>query len=134
MNSRKNSHGKNNNHSTSSYDLADWEKVTEILALRAMAAGNNKDFQTAFSNMEVALWLSQNLEKKCLGAVLLNNMGLLHTLAGAWDRAMLCFDRAMTLAQESCPPNTHFLTIVKNSITCLFDPKIATPGNALNHK
>lgn len=135
LDSKKNSPKKNNGHSTSPHELSDMERVVEVLTLRAMAAGNDRDFKTAFSNMEAALCLSQNLEKKCLEAVLLNNMGLLHTLKGTWDRAMLFYDRSMELAIESCPSsNEHFLTILKKNISCLFDPKIAPPGNPKNNR
>lgn len=129
MDSKDNSPKKDNSHLTSSDYLADVEKIVQSLALRAMAAGNEGDFKTAFSNMEVALWLSQNLEKKCFEAVLINNLGLLHTLRGAWDKALLFFDRAMEIAIKSCPSNDRFLTTIKKNISCLFDSKIAPPKN-----
>lgn len=130
MDSKKNSSGKNNSQPAPAGYLAEMEKVIQTLTLRSMAAGNNKDFKTAFLNMELALWLAQSLEKKCLEAVLLNNLGLLHTLKGSWDRAMLFFDAAMTLAMESCPSNARFLATIRRNISCLFDPTITAPGSA----
>lgn len=129
MTSKKNSPRKHNRNAMDSDFQTDMQKVVGTLTMRAMAAGNDGDFKTAFSNMEVALWLSQNLEKKCLEAVLMNNLGLLHTLEGAWDKAMLDFDCAMVLAMGSCPANTNFLATIKKNIACLFDSKIATPGD-----
>lgn len=126
---KKNSPGKKNGHSGSSDYLTDMDKIVEALTLRAMAAGNDGDFDTAFSNMELALWLSQSLKKKCLEATLLNNLGLLYTMNGAWDKAMLTFDRSMEIAMASCPSHNNFLATLKRNISCLFDPKIATPGN-----
>lgn len=107
--------------------MADIEKVIETLTLRAMAAGNDEDFETAFTHMETALLLAQTLKKKCLEAVLLNNMGLIYTLKGDWDSGMLSFDRAMTIAIDSCPSNDRFLATIKRNISCLFDPKIVNP-------
>ncbi len=128
MEPQKNS-GKNNDHYIPSDYLADMEKIVQTLTLRAMAAGNNGDFETAFSTMELALWLSRSLDKKCLEAVLLNNMGLIHTMNGSWDEAMLTFDQSMELAMVYCPYQGNFLAILKKNIACLFDPKITTPGN-----
>lgn len=112
-----------------SHYLADMDKVVETLTLRAMTAGNDGDFDTAFLNMDLALWLSQSLKKKSLEAVLLNNLGLLYTMEGSWDRAMLTFDRSMEIAVEFCLPHDNFLITLKSNISCLFDPKIATPGS-----
>lgn len=108
--------------------LKEMDSVIQILTLRAMAAGNDGDFETAFSTMELALWMSQSLEKKCLEAALLNNLGLLFTMQGAWDNAMLTFDRSMEMAIASCHSHDHLLTILKKNISCLFDPKINPPG------
>lgn len=125
--SKKNSSKKNNSRSgPSDYDTH-MERVVQTLTMRAMAAGNEGDFETAFLTMELALWLTHTLGKNCLEAVLLNNQGLLYTLSGSWDRAMVSFDRAMTLAVESCPAHDNFLAVLKKNIACLFDPKIAPP-------
>ena len=131
MDPEKNNSGKNNSPPAPSGYLTDMEKVVQTLTLRAMAAGNNKDFKTAFLNMELALWLAQSLDKKCLEAVLLNNLGLLHTLKGSWDRAMLFFDTAMTRAIQSCPSNDRFLATIKGNISCLFDSNIAPPRQCI---
>ncbi len=129
MEPKRNSAGKNNGHFSSSDYLRDVDKLVGTLTMRAMAEGNAGDFNMAFSDMELALWLSQSLGKKCLESVLLNNLGLLYTMNGSWDSAMLTFDRSMEIATESCPSNNSFLTTLKKNISSLFDPKIATPGN-----
>ena len=114
-----------NQFSPSDY-LTDMDGVIKHLTLRAMAAGNNGDFRSAFTDIEVALWLSQSLKMKCMEAVLLNNLGLLYTMTGAWDKGMLSFDRAMELAMEYCPSQNNFLNTLKKNISALFSPKIST--------
>ena len=116
----------NDNFSPSDYQ-AQVEEMIGSLTLRAMAAGNNGDFKTAFLNMELALWMIQSLEKKCLEASLLNNLGLLYTMQGAWDRAMLTFDHSMEIAIDSCTSQSNFRSILDKNISCLFDPKISKP-------
>lgn len=128
MKPKKDSPDKGSGHSIPSDYLIEMDKVVETLTLKAMAAGNDGDFNTAFSTMEVALWISQSLENKCLEAVLLNNMGLLYTMNGAWDRAMLTFDHSMEIAIAFCPSNDNFLTTLKRNIFCLFNPRIVTPS------
>lgn len=108
------------------------EEMIGTLTLRAMSAGNDGDFNTAFLNMELALWMTQSLDKKCLEAALLNNMGLLYTIQGAWDRAMLTFERSMEIALDSCTSQGNFLSILNKNISCLFDPKITKPGDPDN--
>ncbi|THB72533.1 MAG: tetratricopeptide repeat protein [Desulfobacteraceae bacterium] len=109
--------------------LAGMEKVITTLTLKGMAAGNDGDFKMAFSDMEAALWLSQSLEKRCLEAVLLNNLGLLHTMNGAWDRALFFYECSMEIAADACPSDDTFLSTLKKNISCLFDPKVVTPKN-----
>lgn len=129
MNFEKDNFGNNNNRPAPPGYHKDMEDLVQTLTLRAMAAGNTGDFKTAFLNMELALWLAQSLNKQCLEGVLLNNLGLLYTLEGSWDTALLFFDNAMTLALTSCPANDRFLATIKRNISCLFDPKIAAPGS-----
>ena len=121
----------NSEESNDSFSSSDYqtqiEEMVETLTLRAMAAGNDGDFNTAISNMELAFWITQSLEKKCLRAVLLNNLGLIYTMQGAWDTAMLTFDRSMEIASGSCSNQGNFLSILKRNISCLFDPKITKP-------
>ncbi len=103
------------------------EEMIGVIVLRAMAAGNDGHFNTAYLNMELALWMTQGLGKKCLEAALLNNLGLLHTMHGAWDRALLTFDRSMKIAFDSCNSQGNFLSILNKNISCLFDPKVTKP-------
>lgn len=121
------SSGNNDDAFNSSDYLIEMDQMIRALTLRAMAAGNDEDFDTAFLTMESALWLTQSLGKRCLEATTLNNLGLLYTMQGEWDRAMLTFDRAMGMAIESCPANSPFLSTLTQNIACLFDPKITTP-------
>ncbi len=120
---------KYNRHFNASDYLDEMDKTIGSLTLRAMKAGNDKNFDTAFSDMELALWMSQSLGKKCLEAALLNNLGLLYTMQGVWDRAMLTFDRSMEIAMVSCSPHSNIFVTLKKNISSLFDPKLITPGN-----
>lgn len=128
MEPEENGFGKDNDDFISSDYLTEMDKMIRALTLRAMAAGNEKDFNTAYLNMDLAMWMAQSLEKKCLEAALLNNLGLLYTMQGSWDKAMLTFDRAMEIALASCTSHDNFLSTLKKNIACLFDPKITTPG------
>ena len=129
MEPEKESPGKGNDDFNPSDYQAQMEKMIGTLTLRAMAAGNDGDFDTAFLNMELALWMTQNIEKRCLEAVILNNMGLLYTMQRVWDRAMLTFDRSMEIASDSCTSQGSFLPTLSKNISCLFDPKIAKPAD-----
>lgn len=112
------------------YDYLDeMDKIIRTLTLRAMAEGNEKDFHAAFLNMELALWMSRSLGKKCLEATLLNNLGLLYIMQGAWDKAMLTFDRSMETASASCSSGNNIFATLKKNISSLFDPAVTTPRN-----
>ena len=120
-----------NKDSPENYDdyPAAMDAVIETLTLQAMAEGNSGYFNTAFATLESALWLTRSLGKTKVEAALLNNQGLLHTMNGEWDSAMLAYDRSMAIALEFCPSNDRFLNILRNNIACLFDPQVATPIN-----
>ncbi|MCG8635287.1 MAG: tetratricopeptide repeat protein [Desulfobacterales bacterium] len=129
MEPENNSSGKNNEDFPLSGYLTEMDKMIRALTLRGMAAGNEGDFDSAFINLELALWMAQSLGKRCLEATLLNNLGLIYTMQGAWDRAMLTFNRSMEIALGACPSHGHFLVTLKKNISCLFDPKLITPGD-----
>lgn len=132
MEPEKDSSGRSNDNFSSSDYQTQIEEMIGTLTLRAMAAGNDGNFKTAFLNMELALWMTQSLEKKCLEATLLNNLGLLYTMQGAWDKAMLTFDHSMEIAFDSCTSQGNFLSILNKNISCLFDPKITKPNDPDN--
>ena len=125
----KDNSGQNNDPFQPSEYLAEMDNVIRTITLRGMTAGNDGDFDTAFLHMELALWLAQRLENKCLEATLLNNMGLLYTMQGAWDRALLTFDRAMEIALVFCRSHDKFLSILKKNTASLFDPELTMPGD-----
>lgn len=116
-------------HFNASEYLADMDEIIRTLTLRAMAEGNKKDFDAAHSDMALALWMCQSLGNKCLEATLLNNLGLLYTMQGVWDKAMLTYDRSMEIATASCSPQNNIFATLKKNISSLFGPKIATLGN-----
>lgn len=132
MEPEKESSERNNDNFSSSDYQTQIEGMIGTLTFRAMAAGNDGDFKTAFLNMELALWMTQSLEKKCLEAALLNNLGLLYTMQGSWDRAMLTFDHSMEIAVDACNSQGNFLSILRKNILCLFDLKITKPGDPDN--
>jgi tetratricopeptide (TPR) repeat protein len=72
-------------------------KIIGTLGRTGMQAGNNGDFDKAFLNLEDALSLTRDLNKKCLEAKLLNNLGTLHTMNGSWDRAMIVYEEAVDI-------------------------------------
>ena len=91
-----------------------------------MAAGNAGDFDKAFFNMEEALSLSRELDKKCLEAKLLNNLGLLYTMDGAWDQAMLSYDRSMAIVTRHYGTQNILYKTLQKNILYLYEPKAKT--------
>lgn len=94
------------------------------LSRTGMKAGNDGDFEKAFFLMEEAISLNRELDKKCLEAKLLNNMGLLHTMAGAWDKAMVSYERAMVLVTAHYGTGNILYKTLQKNISYLFDPKV----------
>ncbi len=66
----------------------------------AMAAGNAGKFGTAFKNMNEALDITRKLNKECLAAKLLNNLGNLYTMSGEWDKSLLVYEQSMCIVTE----------------------------------
>lgn len=90
-------------------------KLIGFLNRSAMAAGNQGYFGTAFTNMEKAMSYTRGLDKKCLEAKLLNNMGNLYTMSGEWDKALLVYERSMDIVTEDYgTANTLYRTLQKN--------------------
>ncbi len=86
----------------------------------AMAAGNAGKFDTAFKNMNQALTLTRMLNKDCLVAKLLNNLGNLYTLSGEWDNALLAYERSMSIVTEHYGiHNILYKTLQKNLVYLL---------------
>ncbi len=95
-------------------------KLIGTLSRSGMVAGNNGDFDLAFHNCKQALLLAVQLKKECLVAKLLNNLGILYYQSGAWDEALLSYEKSMSIvAQNYGQHNLLYKTIQKN-ITCLF--------------
>jgi len=86
----------------------------------AMAAGNAGRFDTAIKNMNQALTLTRKLNKECLVAKLLNNLGNLHTMAGEWDKALLAYEQSMSIVTEYYgTDNILYKTLQKNLVYLL---------------
>lgn len=96
-------------------------KLIGQLSRTGMKAGNEGDFQSAFLNLEDALSLSRELDKKCLEAKLLNNLGILHTLNGRWDRAMAAYDQSLTLVSDHYGTKNFLYRTVQKNIGYLFN-------------
>lgn len=80
-----------------------------------MKAGNSGNFAKAFLSLEDALSLSRELDKKCLEAKLLNNLGILYTMSGAWDQAMLKYEKSLVIvADHYGTGNGLYKTLQKN--------------------
>lgn len=96
-------------------------KLIGQLSRSGMKAGNEGDFQNAFLNLEDALSLSRELDKKCLEAKLLNNLGILHTLSGRWDRALAVYDQSLTLVSDHYGTKNFLYRTVQKNIGYLFN-------------
>jgi len=86
----------------------------------SMAAGNAGKFDTAFKNMNQALTLTRKLNKACLVAKLLNNLGNLYTMSGEWDNALLAYEQSMAIVTEHYgADNILYKTLQKNLVYLL---------------
>ncbi len=72
-------------------------KLIGALSRSGMVAGNNGDFDSAFHNCKQALLLTTELKKECLIAKRLNNPGILFYQSGAWDEALLSYEKSMSI-------------------------------------
>ncbi len=96
-------------------------KLIGSLSRAGMNAGNNGDFDSAFGNLQDALVFARKLKKDCLVAKLLNNLGILYTQHGEWDRALLHYDQSMEiLINKHGTDNFLYKTLQKN-ISYLFN-------------
>ncbi len=85
-----------------------------------MEAGNSRNFDTAFSNIEYALSLSRDLNKKCLEAKLLNNLGLLYTMNGTIDKAMAAYDDSLNIVSDHYGTQNYLYKTLQKNIGYLF--------------
>jgi tetratricopeptide (TPR) repeat protein len=97
-------------------------KTIGNLSRTGMEAGNNGDFVKAFSNLEDALSLSRDLNKTCLEAKLLNNTGVLHTMNGAWDMALLAYERSMQMVSDRYGTRNVLYKTLQKNICYLLEP------------
>jgi tetratricopeptide (TPR) repeat protein len=97
-------------------------KTIGNLSRTGMEAGNNGDFDKAFSNLEDALFLSRDLNKTCLEAKLLNNTGVLHTMNGAWDMALLAYERSMQIVSDRYGTRNVLYRTLQKNISYLLEP------------
>lgn len=97
----------------------------------AMAAGNARDFKTAFPRMNDALSATRRLDKKCLEAKLLNNMGNLYTMSGQWDKALLAYERSMDIVTEFYgTDNILYKTLQKNLVYLFSQDPLSNDASA----
>lgn len=90
-------------------------KLIGSLNRTGMEKGNLGRFDQAFPDLEDALDLSRDLGKKCLEAKLLNNLGILYTMSGSWDRAMIHYDKALNIVSDHYgTKNFLYKTLQKN--------------------
>lgn len=95
-------------------------KLIGTLSRSGMVAGNNGDFNLAFLNCKQALLLAMELKKKCLVAKLLNNLGVLYYQSGAWDEALLSYEKSMNIVVKNYGPHNILYKTIQKNITCLF--------------
>ena len=96
-------------------------KVIGNLSRQGMDAGNRGDFEKAFLNIEDALAMSRDLNKKCLEAKLLNNLGILHTMHGTWENAMNAYDESMDIVSSHYGTQNFLYKTLQKNIGYLFD-------------
>jgi tetratricopeptide (TPR) repeat protein len=90
-------------------------KLIGSLNRTGMEKGNLGKFNQAFLLLEDALSLSRDISKKCLEAKVLNNMGILHTMSGSWDKAMINYDQALNIVSDHYGTNNFlYKTLQKN--------------------
>ncbi len=102
-------------------------KMIGNLSRTGMEAGNAGDFGMAFLNIEDALSLSRDLNKKCLEAKLLNNLGILHTMNGTWDKAMAAYEESLNIVSDHCGTQNFLYKTLQKNIGHLFNLEI-TPA------
>ena len=95
-------------------------KVIGNLSRTGMDAGNTGDFEQAFLNLGDALAMSRDLDKKCLEAKLLNNIGILHTMNGTWEDALAAYDDAMTIVSSHYGTRNPLYRTLQKNIGYLF--------------
>ncbi len=100
-------------------------KLIGGLSRTGMEAGNLGNFDKAFINLEDALALCRDLNKKCLEAKLLNNLGILYTLSGAWDKALIQYDRSMDIVSGHYGKNNFLYKTLQKNIGYLLNADTA---------
>ncbi len=95
-------------------------KSIGALSRSGMVAGNNGDFDSAFHNCKQALLLAMELKKKCLIAKLLNNLGILYYQSGAWDEALLSYEKSMRIVIKNYGQHNFLYKTIQKNIACLF--------------
>lgn len=95
-------------------------KLIGGLSRAGMNAGNKGDFESAFGNMEDALFFARKLDKDCLVAKLLNNLGILYTQNGEWDKAMLSYEQSIDIVSDRYGTENYLYKTLQKNITHLF--------------
>lgn len=101
-------------------DLRAQLRLVGSLSRTGMNAGNKGDFESAFGNIEDALFLAKELNKECLVAKLLNNLGILHTQKGAWDKALLSYEQSMDIVVHHHGTQNYLYKTLQKNISYLF--------------
>lgn len=100
-------------------------KLIGNLSRNGMTAGNAGDFDTAFLNLDDALAYARELDKPCLEAKLLNNLGLLHIQSGQWDRALLSFEQSMSMVTEHYGRDNILYRTLQKNLGCALNLDLA---------
>ena len=115
------SFNKKSNHSRMPrHELQLMLKLIGNLSRSGMVAGNNGDFDSAFHNCRQALLLAMKLKKECLVAKLLNNLGILYYQSGAWDAALLSYEKSMSIVTKHYGQHNFLYKTIQKNITCIF--------------
>lgn len=104
-------------------------KLIGNLSRTGMEAGNMGDFEKAFLNMEDAFSLAKDLNRKCLEAKLLNNFGLLYTMSGSWDQALLMYEQSMDVVTGYFGTDNSLYKALQKNIGYILNLDVSTGGH-----
>ncbi len=101
-------------------DLRAQLKLIGSLTRAGMDDGNKGNFDSALGNIKDALFFARELNKECLVAKLLNNLGILYTQKGAWDKALLTYEQSMDIVTAHHGTQNYLYKTLQKNISYLF--------------
>lgn len=81
-----------------------------------MAACNEGRLEEAEAKLTRALDQARATGIKCLEAKILNNLGIIYTFQGAWDKALLIYEKALDIIEHKIGKNNWFHAAVQRNL------------------